>query len=186
MGPRSVAIQAVPAGVVRADAEKLAHRNSRRHRARKRGHLHRNAASQNRRLHRVPRRDQSQHAARPNENGMAACRARQNRLPDELPARPPGRSALFRKRNRERLPPHLKSSSDISPNSKPMCASFRSRGHSSRGARGMTETQKTAVIFGLANKRSIAWAIAQKLQRSRLAPRHHLPKRTPGTRKPTI
>jgi enoyl-[acyl-carrier protein] reductase I len=28
----------------------------------------------------------------------------------------------------------------------------------------MTETQKTAVIFGLANKRSIAWAIAQKLQ----------------------
>jgi enoyl-[acyl-carrier protein] reductase I len=28
----------------------------------------------------------------------------------------------------------------------------------------MNETQKTAVIFGLANKRSIAWAIAQKLQ----------------------
>jgi enoyl-[acyl-carrier protein] reductase I len=27
----------------------------------------------------------------------------------------------------------------------------------------MTETQKTAVVFGLANKRSIAWAIAQKL-----------------------
>jgi enoyl-[acyl-carrier protein] reductase I len=27
----------------------------------------------------------------------------------------------------------------------------------------MTESQKTAVIFGLANKRSIAWAIAQKL-----------------------
>ena len=27
----------------------------------------------------------------------------------------------------------------------------------------MTDTQKTAVIFGLANKRSIAWAIAQKL-----------------------
>src|SRR6202795_733512 len=26
-----------------------------------------------------------------------------------------------------------------------------------------TETQKTAVIFGLANKRSIAWAIAKKL-----------------------
>ena len=28
----------------------------------------------------------------------------------------------------------------------------------------MSETQKTAVIFGLANKRSIAWAIALKLQ----------------------
>src|SRR5438046_10225539 len=27
----------------------------------------------------------------------------------------------------------------------------------------MTDTQKNAVIFGLANKRSIAWAIAQKL-----------------------
>jgi enoyl-[acyl-carrier protein] reductase I len=27
----------------------------------------------------------------------------------------------------------------------------------------MSESQKTAVIFGLANKRSIAWAIAQKL-----------------------
>src|SRR5947209_15280540 len=28
----------------------------------------------------------------------------------------------------------------------------------------MSDPQKTAVIFGLANKRSIAWAIAQKLQ----------------------
>jgi enoyl-[acyl-carrier protein] reductase I len=30
----------------------------------------------------------------------------------------------------------------------------------------VTETQKSAVIFGLANKRSIAWAIAQKLQQA--------------------
>lgn len=30
----------------------------------------------------------------------------------------------------------------------------------------MTETQKRAVIFGLANKRSIAWAIARKLQQA--------------------
>jgi enoyl-[acyl-carrier protein] reductase I len=30
----------------------------------------------------------------------------------------------------------------------------------------MSETQKTAVIFGLANKRSISWAIAQKLQQA--------------------
>src|SRR5258705_8694023 len=28
------------------------------------------------------------------------------------------------------------------------------------------QSQKTAVIFGLANKRSIAWAIAQKLQQA--------------------
>jgi len=27
----------------------------------------------------------------------------------------------------------------------------------------LSDGQKTAVIFGLANKRSIAWAIAQKL-----------------------
>src|SRR5260370_32112558 len=30
----------------------------------------------------------------------------------------------------------------------------------------MSDGQKTAVIFGLANKRSIAWAIAQKLQQA--------------------
>jgi enoyl-[acyl-carrier protein] reductase I len=30
----------------------------------------------------------------------------------------------------------------------------------------MTDTQKTAVIFGVANKRSIAWAIAQKLRQA--------------------
>ncbi len=30
----------------------------------------------------------------------------------------------------------------------------------------MTDPQKTAVIFGLANKRSIAWAIAQKLEQA--------------------
>jgi len=30
----------------------------------------------------------------------------------------------------------------------------------------MTDTQKTAVIFGVANKRSIAWAIAQRLQQA--------------------
>ena len=30
----------------------------------------------------------------------------------------------------------------------------------------MTDSQKTAVIFGLANKRSIAWAIAQKLRQA--------------------
>ena len=30
----------------------------------------------------------------------------------------------------------------------------------------MSDTQKTAVIFGLANKRSIAWAIAQKLHQA--------------------
>src|SRR5208282_1388094 len=37
---------------------------------------------------------------------------------------------------------------------------------SNYGDEWMSETQKTAVIFGLANKRSIAWAIAQKLQQA--------------------
>src|SRR5437588_1827828 len=39
----------------------------------------------------------------------------------------------------------------------------------------MSESQKTAVIFGLANKRSIAWAIAQKLHQAgwRLAITYH-------------
>src|SRR5262249_1956027 len=41
-------------------------------------------------------------------------------------------------------------------------AAARPKGGTYRRGR-MTETQKTAVIFGLANKRSIAWAIAQKL-----------------------
>jgi enoyl-[acyl-carrier protein] reductase I len=35
-----------------------------------------------------------------------------------------------------------------------------------RRKESVTETPKTAVIFGLANKRSIAWAIAQKLQQA--------------------
>ena len=44
----------------------------------------------------------------------------------------------------------------------------------------MNEIRKTAVIFGLANKRSIAWAIAQKLQRGGLAAGHHLSERAAG------
>ena len=34
---------------------------------------------------------------------------------------------------------------------------------------------KTAVVFGLANKRSIAWGIAQKLSRGRSHPGYLLP-----------
>jgi DNA mismatch repair protein MutL len=107
MGPRSVAIQAAPAGITGSDAEKLL-TEILDGIERKRRHLHRNAASQNRRLHRVPRRHQSQHAARPNKNGMAPRRPGQNRLPHELPARPPRSPPLFSERNRESLPPHLR------------------------------------------------------------------------------
>src|SRR5436305_6838673 len=41
-----------------------------------------------------------------------------------------------------------------------------STGKSQDGDDRMSEVQKTAVIFGLANKRSIAWSIAQKLQQA--------------------
>ena len=145
MGPRSVAIQAVPAGVANGDAEKLLTEILD-------GIERENAAISIETLqakiaasHRVSRSDQGQHAARSNKNGMAARRAGENGLPDELPARTPGGAALFGERNRARVPPNLEK----------WLKQF---------ARGeMSETQKTAVIFGLANKRSIAWAIAQKL-----------------------
>jgi len=45
----------------------------------------------------------------------------------------------------------------------------------------MSDSQKTAVIFGLANKRSIAWAIAQSCTKQ-AGGCDHLPKRKNGTR----
>jgi enoyl-[acyl-carrier protein] reductase I len=70
---------------------------------------------------------------------MAAGGPRENGLPDELSAWQAGGLALFDQGNREGVSQNL-------------------------GAGGIvSEGQKTAVVFGLANKRSIAWAIAQKL-----------------------
>jgi len=46
MGPKSVAIQAGPAGVIAPDAEKITHRNSRWAGPRKRGDFHRNLAGE--------------------------------------------------------------------------------------------------------------------------------------------
>ncbi len=48
-----------------------------------------------RRQHRLPRRHQDQHAAGAEQNGVAAARAGENRLPHELSARPPRGSAIF-------------------------------------------------------------------------------------------
>jgi len=70
MGPKSVAIQAVPAGVGAPGRRKTTHRNSRRPRARERGDFDRNIAGENRGVHRLPRGDQSEHAARTIKNGM--------------------------------------------------------------------------------------------------------------------
>src|SRR4029077_621249 len=114
-------------------------------------------------------------AARPDKNGMAAQRVSKNRLPHELSSRPPSSPSLLRKRNRESLPPHL-----IFLECGCLAAAFTAAAKQNRQQSStlctyntlspreetVTEPQKTAVIFGLANKRSIAWAIAQKLQQA--------------------
>jgi enoyl-[acyl-carrier protein] reductase I len=55
---------------------------------------------------------------------------------------------------------------DLNPTSKGHEGGYRLRSSDFELRSDMSETQKTAVIFGLANKRSIAWAIAQKLQQA--------------------
>src|SRR5260370_25930685 len=77
---------------------------------------------------------------------MAIGRTGAHRLPDELPARKAGGAALFGARNRESFQENL--SGDLR-----------------REWRFMSEQNapRTAVVFGVANKRSIAWAIAQQL-----------------------
>ena len=108
MGARSVAIQAAPAGIASARRGKAALRNSRRHRARESGHLDRFAAIENRGFDLVPRGDQSEYAARHHQNGMAARRAGENRISDELPARAAGGAALFGARNRAGVQENLR------------------------------------------------------------------------------
>src|SRR2546422_10076999 len=77
---------------------------------------------------------------------MAIGRTGAHRLPDELPARKAGGAALFAARNRESFQENL-------------------NGDLRREWRFMSEQNapRTAVVFGVANKRSIAWAIAQQL-----------------------
>ncbi len=98
MGAQSVAIQAAPAGISAADARTPAGRNPRRHRARAPGHLHRFAAIENRGLHGLSRGDQGEYAAGPDQDGMAAGRAGQDRRPMSCPH---GRPVLLRYSLRE-------------------------------------------------------------------------------------
>ena len=107
MGAQSVAIQATPAGIPSGDAERLLARNSRWHRARTFGDLHGFAAGADRRDDGVPCGDQSEHAARSYQDGMAACGTGENRCADELPARPPHRAALFAAGDRTSFQAHL-------------------------------------------------------------------------------
>src|SRR5207245_9662919 len=53
------------------------------------------ARLENRRLGRLPRGHQGEHAARPGKDGMAARRTRENHVSDELSSRPPDTPALF-------------------------------------------------------------------------------------------
>src|SRR5215831_4827857 len=101
---------------------------------------------------------------------MAPRRACQNRLSHELSPRPPRRSPLLRQRNRARVPKNLATSGEwrakIDKLTAPQVVVYcrlSTVNFWSFGA-DVTNSQKTAVVFGLANKRSIAWAIAQKLQ----------------------
>ena len=100
MGPRTVAIQAAPAGIASADAEKLLLEIldgiERENSAISIDTLQAKIAASDL----LPRRDQSEHAARSEKDGVAARRTRQDRRADELPARPAGRTALFAARDR--------------------------------------------------------------------------------------
>src|SRR2546423_2745581 len=55
----------------------------------------------------MPGRHQDQHATGFRENGMALARACGHRLPDELPARPPDRDALFHAGDPEGISPDV-------------------------------------------------------------------------------
>ncbi len=107
-GNRTIAVKAAPAavGAGRSGKDPLRDSGDRRERTARR--LARRSAPQHLRLHRLPRRHQDQHAARCQQNGVAAARARRDRLPDELPARPAHRAALFHAGDPEGLPPDLK------------------------------------------------------------------------------
>ena len=107
MGARSVAIQAAPAGIASGDAEKLLFEILD-------GIARENQAISIDSLQAKIAASTSCHAAIKvnmpldrQENGMAARRACEDRISDELPARASGRAALFAARNRARLQANL-------------------------------------------------------------------------------
>ena len=101
MGPRSVAIQAVPAGIAPGDGEKLLTEIldgiQRENAAISIDTLQAKIAASSS----LQRGHQSEHAAGSNENGMAAWGAGKNGLSDELSARTARGAAVFRERNGE-------------------------------------------------------------------------------------
>ncbi len=65
-------------------------------------------------FHRLPRRHQGQHAPRPEQNGMAPGRTRENRIPHLLPARKARRPALFHQRHPARFQKDLRPVASVS------------------------------------------------------------------------
>jgi len=99
MGPRSVAIQATPAGISAVDAEKLLLEILDGVERGKSGDIDGLVAVTHRGDNFVPRGNQNKYAAGPDENGMAAGGTGQNGGADELSARTTRGAALFRARN---------------------------------------------------------------------------------------
>ena len=106
-GNRTIAVKAAPAAIGAADLEKILFEILEI----AEGELRKRSLDDLRRdicaSHRLPRRHQDQHPPRPRQDGMAAARAGRNRLPHELPARPPHRDALLHARDSEGLSPDV-------------------------------------------------------------------------------
>ena len=106
-GNRTIAVKAAPAAVGPADLEKVLCEILETAESGVARPVARGCAAVDRGLHRLPRGHQDQHAAGSRQDGMAAARAGGHGLPDELPARPADRAAVFHARNSEGLSPDL-------------------------------------------------------------------------------
>ena len=97
-GNRTVAVKSAPAGIGASDIEKVIFEILEISEQRTAQSIARRSAAQHGRIHRLPRRDQNQHAPGTRENGLAAARSRRDFLAHELPARAPDCAALLHSR----------------------------------------------------------------------------------------
>ena len=94
-GSRTIAVKTTAAGVDAGEVEHLLHEMLEQFEREEQALNLDKHSHQHRRQHRLPRRHQGQHAAGAEQNGVAAARAGENRLPHELSAWPAGGSAVF-------------------------------------------------------------------------------------------
>ena len=94
-GSRTIAVKTTAAGVTAGDVEHLLHEILEQFEREEQVAEPGQDSHQHRRQHCLPRGHQGQHAAGAEQNGVAAERAGENRLPHELSAWPSGRSAVF-------------------------------------------------------------------------------------------